>query len=197
MPFIITPESPDTADAVALIGELEAQLEPYYPRASRHGLSVAQLIQQQVAFFLLRSEDQRPATAGRRAVPQTSAAPSPRAVPSGGRSEEDQRSAVPPSRSEEGVPAACGGVKLFGAEYGEVKRMYVRPQFRGRGFAKAVLDHLAAYTQAHGVPLLRLETGIHQREAIGLYERAGFHRIPPFGDYTEDPLSVFFEKRIT
>jgi ribosomal protein S18 acetylase RimI-like enzyme len=72
----------------------------------------------------------------------------------------------------------------------------VRPAFRGCGFAKALLDHLAACARAQGVFVLRLETGIHQREAIGLYERAGFTRIPPFGDYKEDPLSVFFENRL-
>ena len=60
-----------------------------------------------------------------------------------------------------------------------------------------MLDHLASYSQSQGVSLLRLETGIHQREAIGLYERAGFIRIPPFGEYHEDPLSLFFEKRIS
>ena len=42
---------------------------------------------------------------------------------------------------------------------------------------------------------MRLETGIHQRAAIELYERAGFRRIPPFGDYQEDPLSRCYEKR--
>jgi ribosomal protein S18 acetylase RimI-like enzyme len=59
-----------------------------------------------------------------------------------------------------------------------------------------MLNHLAAQTLERGVAALRLETGIHQREAIGLYERMGFYRIPPFGDYREDPLSVFFEKRL-
>jgi len=152
MPAIITPERPDTADAKTLITELEAVLEPSYPRESRHGLSVERLLGEAVAFFLLRSD---------------------------------------------GIPASCGGVKLVGAEYGEIKRMYVRPQFRGLGFGKLMLDHLAAYAQAHGVALLRLETGIHQREAIGLYERMGFRRIPPFGLYREDPLSLFFEKRLT
>lgn len=39
--------------------------------------------------------------------------------------------------------------------------MYVRPQFRGLGFAKLMLDHLADYAQAHNITLLRLETGIH------------------------------------
>jgi hypothetical protein len=43
------------------------------------------------------------------------------------------------------------------------------------------------------VPLLRLETGIYQQEAIGLYERAGFQRTGPFGDYVMDPLSLYYE----
>jgi putative acetyltransferase len=96
----------------------------------------------------------------------------------------------------DGIPAACGGIKLFGTEYGELKRMYVRPQFRGRGFAKLMLNHLTDYARTQGVALLRLETGIHQHEAIGLYELTGFQRIPPFGDYREDPLSLFFERRV-
>ena len=151
MSVIITAERPDTADAVVLITELEAQLEPFYPRASRHGLSVDQLLAEAVAFFVLRSQ---------------------------------------------GTPAACGGVKLFN-DYGELKRMYVRAQFRGLGFGRSMLDHLADYTRAQGITLLRLETGIHQHAAISLYERAGFERIPPFGPYTNDPNSVYFEKQLT
>ncbi|MFN8489985.1 MAG: GNAT family N-acetyltransferase [Caldilineaceae bacterium] len=151
MPTIIAAERPDTADAIALITELEAHLDPFYPPASRHGFSVDKLIRQGVAFFVIRQDD---------------------------------------------APAGCGGVKLFGAEYGEVKRMFVRPRFRGLGLAKAMLEHLATYTRQQGAPLLRLETGIYQQEAIRLYERWGFQRIPPFGDYQEDPLSLFYEKRI-
>lgn len=148
---IITLERPDTADAVLLITELEAHLEPRYPRESRHGLSVDQLMAEDVAFFLLRWN---------------------------------------------GTPASCGGIKLFDADYGEVKRMYVRPQFRGLGFGKRMLKHLADYARARGVGLLRLETGVHQREAIGLYEQMGFRRIPPFGAYTDDPLSLFYEQHL-
>jgi putative acetyltransferase len=81
-----------------------------------------------------------------------------------------------------------------GGDYGELKRMYVRPLFRGLGFAKLLLDHLASFASAHGLKLLRLETGIHQREAIALYERQGFYRIPPFGPYTDDPVSLCYEK---
>jgi ribosomal protein S18 acetylase RimI-like enzyme len=94
----------------------------------------------------------------------------------------------------DGAAAGCGGVQLVGTAYGEIKRMYMRPGFRGRGLAKLLLDHLADYACNYGVPLLRLETGVHQHEAIGLYERTGFYRIPPFAEYTDDPLSVYYEK---
>jgi putative acetyltransferase len=88
-------------------------------------------------------------------------------------------------------------VQLFGKEYGEVKRMYVRPAFRGLGLAKLMLEHLASYARENGVNLLRLETGIHQRDAIALYENWGFKSIGPFGEYEEDPLSLFYEKKIS
>jgi ribosomal protein S18 acetylase RimI-like enzyme len=94
----------------------------------------------------------------------------------------------------EGQPAGCGGIKLFGDEYGELKRMYVRPALRGMGLGKAMLRHLAAYAEERQVSVLRLETGIYQTEAIGLYERFGFQRRSPFGEYREDPNSVYFEK---
>lgn len=77
----------------------------------------------------------------------------------------------------DGAPAGCGGIKLFGREYGELKRMYVRPEFRGRKYGELLVDHLAEHARANGVTLLRLETGIHQQAAIRLYERLGFRRI--------------------
>jgi len=95
-----------------------------------------------------------------------------------------------------GIPAGCGGVQFFGTEYGELKRMFVRPQFRGLGLAKRMLEHLENFSLEHNIPLLRLETGIHQTEAIGLYESMGYRPRPPFGEYVDDPLSRFFEKKI-
>ena len=92
--------------------------------------------------------------------------------------------------------AGCGGIKMFGADYGEVKRMFVRPVFRGKGLGKAMLDHLAEYARSKNAGVLRLETGIYEVEAIGLYERFGFQRRAPFGEYVEDPLSVYFEMNI-
>jgi putative acetyltransferase len=94
----------------------------------------------------------------------------------------------------DGQAAGCGGILLVGSEYGELKRMYVRPQFRGRGFGELLVHHLVAHARSHAITVARLETGIHQQEAIRLYERLGFRRIPPFGPYFADPLSRCYEK---
>jgi putative acetyltransferase len=96
----------------------------------------------------------------------------------------------------DGRPAGCGGVLFVGREYAELKRMYVRPEFRGLGLGRRLLDHLTDHARARDVPLLRLETGIHQAAAIALYEAAGFRRCPPFGPYRDDPLSPCYEKSI-
>jgi ribosomal protein S18 acetylase RimI-like enzyme len=97
---------------------------------------------------------------------------------------------------DDGRPAGCGGVLLVGRDYAEIKRMYVRPGFRGRGLGRRMLDHLVGYARDRGLTVIRLETGIHQQEAIALYERSGFRRIPPFGPYRDDPVSRCYEKRI-
>ena len=95
---------------------------------------------------------------------------------------------------------ACGGVACFDG-YAELKRMYSSPSVRGRGVAKAVLGRLESEARAAGKTLLRLETGVHQREALRFYEGAGFRRREPFGPYAELPacaieLSLFYEKAI-
>ena len=99
-------------------------------------------------------------------------------------------------------PAGCAGIQFFpdpaepSGTYGELKRMYVRDQFRGLGLGKTLLRHIERVAIERGVVSLRLETGIHQPEAIGLYESSGFRRVSPFGEYREDPLSYFYEKRL-
>src|SRR4030095_10381637 len=71
---------------------------------------------------------------------------------------------------DSGAPRGCGGLKLFCPEIGGDERMRVRASFRGKGYGKLMLDHLAAHANAHDVGILRLETGIHQHAAIRLYE---------------------------
>lgn len=94
----------------------------------------------------------------------------------------------------------CGGVKVHtpadAAAYGEIKRLFVLESARGHGAAKRLMAHIEAALQARGVSLARLETGIHQPEAIGLYRRLGYVERGPFGDYAPDPLSLFMEKAL-
>ena len=99
------------------------------------------------------------------------------------------------ARDDAGVVIGCGAIVLF-AEYGELKRMFVPPAQRGRGIAKAIITYLEAHAVHRNCRVLRLETGIHQPEAHGLYARAGYERRGPYGDYPNDPLSVFMEKNI-
>jgi len=95
----------------------------------------------------------------------------------------------------DGEPAGCGAIQFFPG-FGELKRMYVREAFRGRGLGQTVLRHLEDHAREAGCRLVRLETGIHQGAAIAFYERAGFSRIPAFPPYKPDPVSLFFEKRL-
>ena len=93
---------------------------------------------------------------------------------------------------------ACGAVKVLedDGRYGEVKRVFVRPEARGMGAAKAIMAALEQHLLHKGITLLRLETGIFQQEAIGLYRALGYRQRGPFGQYQADPLSVFMEKRL-
>jgi len=86
----------------------------------------------------------------------------------------------------ENLAVGCGGVALFD-DYAEVKRMYTRPAVRVLGLAKALLRRIEEEARTASVPVLRVETGIHQREAIGLYETAGFRPCGPFGPYAAMP----------
>lgn len=78
----------------------------------------------------------------------------------------------------------------------EIKRMYVDDSARGLRLGKRLLNELEAEATRLGVSAIRLETGIYQPEAIGLYRKAGYRDIPPFGGYKPDPLSLFMEKRL-
>lgn len=99
------------------------------------------------------------------------------------------------ARNVEGRAVGCAALINRGS-YGEVKRMFVDAAGRGRGTGRQLLDQLVRFARMSGLQVLRLETGIHQREAIGLYERAGFKRCGPFGEYQPDPLSLFMEKSL-
>ncbi|MDG4783312.1 GNAT family N-acetyltransferase [Micromonospora sp. WMMD961] len=95
-----------------------------------------------------------------------------------------------------GRAVACGGLQALDAETGEVKRMYVRPAYRGRGIARQLLAALeeCAFRQGHSV--VCLETGTYLPAAIGLYTSCGYDPIPVYGEYVGNPYSVCFAKRL-
>jgi putative acetyltransferase len=142
-----------TTEVRVLLSELDEVLGAAYPPDQRHALSLDQLFQPNVRFFVARIADEA---------------------------------------------VGCGGVAFLG-DFAEVKRMYTRPSVRGRGVGKALLAYIEAEAHAIGMPVLRLETGTYQTEAVGLYERCGFSRCAPFGHYADLPphrieASLFYEK---
>lgn len=99
------------------------------------------------------------------------------------------------ARDADGTALGCGAIVL-GSDWGEIKRMYVSPQARGRGLGRALLAFLERTAQAEGCRCFVLETGYLQTEAIGLYAASGYAHCGPFGDYVEDPNSLFMIKRL-
>ena len=142
-----------TAEAGALIAELDAVLGAVYEPEQRHGLSIEQVFEPNVRFFIARLD---------------------------------------------AAAVGCGALALFDS-YAEVKRMYTREAARGRGVGKALLARIEEEARDAGKPVLRLETGIYQAPAIGLYEGFGFRRCAAFGHYAALPphriaASIFYEK---
>jgi GNAT superfamily N-acetyltransferase len=101
------------------------------------------------------------------------------------------------ARDDDGTALGCGALRALGAGVAEIKRMYVAPSARGRGIARAVLAGLEDAARERGWTTLRLETGLRQPEAIGLYTRAGYRPIEAFGTYIDEldaEESLFFER---
>jgi GNAT superfamily N-acetyltransferase len=96
----------------------------------------------------------------------------------------------------DGIGAGCGAIQPLDDQTVEVKRMYVRPAHRGSGIARRVLAALEDLAAGSHYPVIRLETGARQPEAIRLYESAGYRPIPPYGPYVHSPLSLCYEKLV-
>lgn len=115
-----------------------------------------------------------------------------------------------PPRDEEFLPPAgiflaalredeiigCGGICRLDDGVAEIRRMYVAPPARRLGVGRRLLEALEDQARALGYRSIRLETGRLQRDAIGLYESAGYRPAPCWGPYATDPKSVCFEKLI-
>jgi putative acetyltransferase len=95
-----------------------------------------------------------------------------------------------------GRAVGCGAWQAMAGDVAELKRMYVRPAFRGRGIARQMIVAIEEEALAAGRPIIRLETGDYLPAAIALYRSSGYRQIPAYGPYADNPYSVCFEKRL-
>ncbi len=96
----------------------------------------------------------------------------------------------------EGQIVGCCALVEAGDGTAEIKRMFVDPQARGLSIGKLMMQALISRGQGRGLSAIRLETGISQPEAIGLYRKSGFVEIEAFPPYNPDPLSMFMELKL-
>lgn len=92
----------------------------------------------------------------------------------------------------------CGALRALSSTHGEIKSMRTAEAHRGRGVARAMLEHIVAEGKAHAYERLSLETGSMPafEAAQRLYASSGFTPCAPFGDYADDPHSLFMTKRL-
>ncbi|MFB9803599.1 GNAT family N-acetyltransferase [Streptomonospora salina] len=93
-----------------------------------------------------------------------------------------------------GGVVGCGALRRLDERTFELKRMYVVPARRGRRIGEALLHALEDAGRERGATRMRLETGVEQPEAMRLYERCGYSRIPLYGPYTGCAASVCYER---
>jgi len=93
-------------------------------------------------------------------------------------------------------PLGCGAFKFYENKTVEIKRMYVLPEYRGKGIAHQILTELEKWAKELAYNTCVLETGIKQVEAIGLYQKAGYAVIPNYGQYQGVENSVCMRKSI-
>ena len=94
------------------------------------------------------------------------------------------------------TPVGCGALRELEPGVGEIKRMFVLPEARRLGLARQMLEMLEARGRALGYSTVRLGSGVHQPEAVSLYESHGYRRTPLFGEYEGGTLCVCYEKSL-
>lgn len=97
---------------------------------------------------------------------------------------------------EEDIAVSCGAIKEYSPAVMEVKRMYTKPDNRGKGLAVKVLAQLEIWATELACKKCILETGKNQSEAIRLYKKCGYTIIPNYGQYAGIDNSVCFEKTL-
>lgn len=99
-------------------------------------------------------------------------------------------------RDEGNAPAGCGALLLHEDGSAEIKRVYIRPEYRGKKLGEKIVTAIEGIASEKNSRLLQLETGIYQQPAIALYRRCGYVICDAFPPYKADPLSVFMRKEL-
>lgn len=94
------------------------------------------------------------------------------------------------------IPIGCGAFKEYDQKRVEIKRMFVRPEYRGHGIGLNILKELELWASELNYPECILETGKKQPEAIRLYQKAGYVLIKNYGQYENIKNSVCMTKAI-
>jgi putative acetyltransferase len=93
-------------------------------------------------------------------------------------------------------PVGCGCFKKYDEVSVEIKRMFVKSEFRGKGIARMILTELEKWATEDGYARSVLETGIKQFEAINFYTNIGYTRIENFGQYAGNSNSICMSKTL-
>ena len=94
------------------------------------------------------------------------------------------------------IPVGCGCFRIFGDVSVEIKRMFVKPQYRGTGTAEKILFELEKWASEQGFSVAVLETAIKQPEAIRFYTRLGYKRTENYGQYAGNQNSICMSKKL-
>lgn len=97
---------------------------------------------------------------------------------------------------ENNQPVGCGAFKEYELGVAEIKRMFVTPALRGKGIAAEILSALELWAKEEGFEICILETGVQQPEAISLYEKCSYNRIPNYGQYIGVEISLCMQKQL-
>ena len=95
---------------------------------------------------------------------------------------------------QDDIAIGCGAFKEFNSNTVEIKRMFVHPDFRGKGIASKVLKELELWANELNYTGCVLETGKNNPEAIALYNKSGYEIIPNYGQYENIETSVCLKK---
>ncbi|NKB61064.1 MAG: GNAT family N-acetyltransferase [Gammaproteobacteria bacterium] len=169
--FRIIQASPSDDDIRELIKQLDEYQQTLYPDESNHLDTIEELTRSDVYF--VAAYDKNP--------------------------DSEETTECDPGRSD---AIGCGAIKYCRDDestelYGEIKRLYVEGAARGKGISRQLMSALELHALERGVGIVRLETGIYQPEAIGLYEKMGYQKTEAFGGYSnDDPFSVFMKKEL-